>query len=125
MTSVELTAQMLARADLLDATTGTYVARFDDYALARAEAADKDFADGVDKGVYQGIPIGMKDILAMPEGPTTAQSLVLDPDWGAGKQGPVVRRLNDAGAGITGKLRFPAPHAATPSTNERIGGTLR
>lgn len=103
-TSVELVTALIARADAVDPKTGTYVARFDDYALGRAEAADKDFANGVDKGPYQGIPIGMKDILAVAHGPTTANSLVLDPAWGAGRQGPVVNRLEAAGAVITGKL---------------------
>jgi aspartyl-tRNA(Asn)/glutamyl-tRNA(Gln) amidotransferase subunit A len=58
------------------------------------------------------------------EGPTTANSLVLDPEWGAGKDAPVVRRLKQAGAVITGKVvtsefamgapdptkPFPIPH---------------
>jgi aspartyl-tRNA(Asn)/glutamyl-tRNA(Gln) amidotransferase subunit A len=104
VTSVELTTEMLARADALDPKTGTYLARFDDYALAKAEEADKDFSNGVDKGPYQGVPIGIKDILAMAEGPTTANSLILEPAWGEGKDGPVVARLKAAGAVITGKL---------------------
>ena len=103
-TNVELTSAMIARADALDPVTGTYVTRFDDYAMARAQRADEDFADGIDKGPYQGIPIGIKDILAMAEGPTTANSLILDRAWGAGKDAPVVARLKAAGAVITGKL---------------------
>jgi aspartyl-tRNA(Asn)/glutamyl-tRNA(Gln) amidotransferase subunit A len=104
VTSVELTSEMLARADALDPVLGTYLARFDDYALAQAAQADGDFADGIDKGPYQGVPIGIKDILAMAEGPTTSQSLILDPAWGAGKDAPVVARLKAAGAVVTGKL---------------------
>jgi aspartyl-tRNA(Asn)/glutamyl-tRNA(Gln) amidotransferase subunit A len=104
LTSVGLTAACLARADALDPELGTYLARFDDAALSAAATADAELAEGVDRGPLQGIPVGMKDILAMPEGPTTAQSLVLDREWGAGKQGPVVRRLKEAGAVITGKV---------------------
>lgn len=104
VTSVELTSVMTARADTLDPITGTYVTRFDDYAMAQARLADADFANGVDKGLFQGIPIGIKDILAMAEGPTTANSLILDRQWGAGKDAPVVARLKAAGAVITGKL---------------------
>jgi aspartyl-tRNA(Asn)/glutamyl-tRNA(Gln) amidotransferase subunit A len=104
LTSAELTSALLARADLLDPKTGTYVTRLDDYAMAQAEQADKDFANGIDKSPYQGVPIGIKDILAVAEGPTTANSLILDRGWGAGKQGPVVARLKAAGAVITGKL---------------------
>jgi aspartyl-tRNA(Asn)/glutamyl-tRNA(Gln) amidotransferase subunit A len=47
--------------------------------------------------------VGVKDILAAGEGPTTSQSLVLDPAWGEGKDAPIVSRLRAAGAVITGK----------------------
>ncbi len=104
LSSVELTTALLARADALDPALGTYVTRLDDSALAAAARADADFAAGIDKGAYQGIPIGMKDILATSDGPTTANSLVLDRAWGAGKDGPVVARLKAAGAVITGKV---------------------
>jgi aspartyl-tRNA(Asn)/glutamyl-tRNA(Gln) amidotransferase subunit A len=104
LTSVELTRSCLERADALDPLLGTYLTRFDDAALAAAKQADEELTAGIDRGPYQGVPIGMKDILAMPEGPTTAQSLVLDREWGAGKEGPVVRRLKAAGAVVTGKV---------------------
>lgn len=104
VTSVELTTTVLGAADVLDGTLGTYIARFDDAALAAAEQADQDLARGIDRGPYQGVPIGMKDILATSEGPTTAQSLVMDPAWGDGRNGPVVSRLKAAGAVVTGKV---------------------
>jgi aspartyl-tRNA(Asn)/glutamyl-tRNA(Gln) amidotransferase subunit A len=103
LSSVELTRAMLARADRLDGRLGTYLARFDERALAAAAAADAELAAGVDRGPLHGVPVAVKDILAAREGPTTAQSLVLDPDWGAGKDAPVVARLRAAGAVITGK----------------------
>lgn len=103
LTSVALTHALLARADQLDDLLGTYVARFDDDALAAAERADVDFAAGVDRGPLQGIPIGVKDIIAAWEGPTTACSKVLAPDWGRGTDAPVVARLRAGGAVIMGK----------------------
>jgi aspartyl-tRNA(Asn)/glutamyl-tRNA(Gln) amidotransferase subunit A len=104
VTSVELLAEATAKADALDGELGVYLHRFDDEAVAWAQQADADFAAGIDKGPLQGIPTGVKDILAMAEGPTTAQSLVLDPEWGAGKDAIVVERLKAAGAVITGKV---------------------
>jgi aspartyl-tRNA(Asn)/glutamyl-tRNA(Gln) amidotransferase subunit A len=103
VSSVELTQALFARADAHDATLGTYVARFDDTALAAAAQADADFAAGVDRGPLQGIPLGVKDILAAREGATTACSKVLDPDWGRGVDAPAVARLRAQGAVITGK----------------------
>jgi Asp-tRNA(Asn)/Glu-tRNA(Gln) amidotransferase A subunit family amidase len=103
LTSVELTTALLARADRLDPELGTFLARFDGPALERAAHADDELRAGHDRGPLHGVPIGVKDILAAAEGPTTAQSLVLDPAWGAGKDAPVVRRLREAGAVIVGK----------------------
>lgn len=104
LTSVDLTEAVIALANEHDAELGVYLARFDEQALETASHADAELAAGIDKGPFHGIPVGIKDILAVSEGPTTANSLVLDPAWGAGKDGPVVRRLKDAGAVITGKL---------------------
>jgi aspartyl-tRNA(Asn)/glutamyl-tRNA(Gln) amidotransferase subunit A len=114
LTSVALTQAVLARADELDERLGTYVTRFDVIALEAAEQADVDFAAGRDRGPLQGIPVGIKDILAMSEGPTTAQSLVLDPQWGAGKDSFVVARLKRGGAVITGKVTLMEFAAGAP-----------
>jgi aspartyl-tRNA(Asn)/glutamyl-tRNA(Gln) amidotransferase subunit A len=105
LTSVELTTRLLARADRLDATLGTFIARFDETARAAARAADADFAAGIDRGPLQGIPLGIKDIIAAREGPTTACSRILlgDPDWQGGVDAPVVARLRAQGAVILGK----------------------
>ena len=92
---------VVAQSDALDERVGTFLARFDEYALERAAAEDADLAAGIDRGPLQGIPVAVKDILAMAEGPTTANSLVLDPAWGAGKDAIVVERLKAAGAVIT------------------------
>ena len=83
---------MIERADALDPQLGTYLARFDDLARTTAKQADAELASGEDKGPLHGIPVAVKDILAMSDGPTTAQSLVLDPEWGAGHDAPVVSR---------------------------------
>jgi aspartyl-tRNA(Asn)/glutamyl-tRNA(Gln) amidotransferase subunit A len=103
LTSLELTRQLLARVDALDAQLGTFIARFDASALAAAKQADADFAAGIDRGPLQGIPLGIKDIIAAREGATTACSKVLDPDWGRGLDAPVVARLRAQGAIVLGK----------------------
>ncbi|HEY6760392.1 MAG TPA: amidase [Baekduia sp.] len=118
-TSVQLTRAALARADALDERLGVYLARFDATALEAAERADAERAGGVDRGPLHGIPVAVKDIVAMAEGPTTAQSLVLDPAWGEGKDATVVTRLKRAGAVITGKtttmeFAIGAPDPAKP-----------
>ncbi|MFN0030334.1 MAG: amidase [Acidimicrobiales bacterium] len=104
LTSEALTTSLLHAAENLDPTLGVYLARFDETALDAARRADAELAAGTDRGPLHGIPLGIKDILATDEGPTTAQSLVMDPAWGAQGDGPVLRRLRDAGCVIMGKL---------------------
>ncbi|MFN0030098.1 MAG: amidase [Acidimicrobiales bacterium] len=104
LSSVELTKACFAVADALDPTLGAYIARYDDSALAAAGLADAELAAGTDRGPLHGIPIGIKDIIACKEGQTTGNSLVYDTDWYAGQDAPVVARLREAGAVITGKL---------------------
>ncbi len=101
--AVELTQAMLARADALDGSLGVYITRMDETALAAAAQADADFAAGIDRGPLQGIPIGVKDIIATKDAPTTAQSLILDRRWAEGVDAPVTARLRAAGAVIIGK----------------------
>ncbi|MCC6435325.1 MAG: amidase [Acidimicrobiales bacterium] len=104
LTSEALTEACFAVADRLDAELGTYIARYDETALAAAKLADEELAAGIDKGPLHGMPIGIKDIIACQEGQTTGQSLVFDPAFWAGEDAPVVARLRAAGAVITGKL---------------------
>jgi len=108
-TSVELTSSMLAVADQLDPLLGTYISRYDDTALEAAAAADAELASGLDRGPLHGIPLGVKDIIACKEGPTTAQSVVYDPAWWAGRDAPVVERLREAGMVVVGKTTTPTP----------------
>ncbi|MCW2540246.1 MAG: amidase [Frankiales bacterium] len=103
-TSRALVQAVQAAADQWEPDLGIFLARFNDTALQAADVADQELAAGVDRGPLHGIPLGVKDIIATAEGPTTAQSLVLEPDWTvAGQDAPVVARLRNAGAVIVGK----------------------
>lgn len=103
VTSVGLVSELQDAADAFDEPLGTWLARFNDQALAAAAEADAELAAGRDRGPLHGIPLGIKDIIATDEGPTTAQSLILDPAWGEQGDGPVMNRLRAAGAIILGK----------------------
>jgi Asp-tRNA(Asn)/Glu-tRNA(Gln) amidotransferase A subunit family amidase len=103
ISSREITETVLARADRLDEAMGTYISRFDEQALQAASRLDAELQAGRDRGPLHGIPIGIKDIIATDDGPTTAQSLILDPAWGDQGDAPVVARLRAAGAVVMGK----------------------
>lgn len=104
LTSVDLTRAVQARTDVLDKEVGCYIYRTDEAALAAAGRADEERAAGLDRGPLHGIPLGIKDIIATSDAPATAQSLVLDPAFGAQGDAVVVARLRAAGAVLTGKL---------------------
>src|ERR1700722_1040285 len=103
ITSAELTAGMLDRIEHLNPRLGAFIAVTGDGAMIAAEQADADLARGVDKGPLQGIPLGVKDIIATRDAPTTANSYILDRAWGAHWDAPVVERLRAAGAVLMGK----------------------
>jgi aspartyl-tRNA(Asn)/glutamyl-tRNA(Gln) amidotransferase subunit A len=103
ISSTELTGAMLERIDALNHELGAFIAITNETAMAAAANANADFTAGIDRGPLQGIPIGVKDIIATREAPTTANSHILDRNWGAHWDAPVVERLRNAGAVIMGK----------------------
>ncbi|MFC5144659.1 amidase [Streptomyces aureoversilis] len=103
VTSVGLTEAAVAAAERADGVLGVYLTRFVEQARAAARRADEELARGIDRGPLHGIPFAVKDTIAVADGPTTAQSLVHDRGWWAGRDAPVVARLRAAGAVITGK----------------------
>jgi aspartyl-tRNA(Asn)/glutamyl-tRNA(Gln) amidotransferase subunit A len=103
ISSVRLTEALLARIAADNERLGAFVAVTGESALKAAEAADADFAAGVDRGPLQGVPMVVKDIIATEDAPTAANSLVLDPEWGKGMDAPVVARLRAAGTVLLGK----------------------
>jgi aspartyl-tRNA(Asn)/glutamyl-tRNA(Gln) amidotransferase subunit A len=104
ISSVDLTAAQVARAHAAQDTLAAFIVIMDEPALAAAHQADADFAAGIDKGPLQGIPIGVKDIIATRDAPTTANSRVLDRAWGQRDDATVVKKLRAAGAIVIGKL---------------------
>jgi aspartyl-tRNA(Asn)/glutamyl-tRNA(Gln) amidotransferase subunit A len=124
LTSTTLTQQIVDRATALNPVLGAYVEITSEAALDQAAAADVALAAGDDHGPLHGIPLAIKDIIALDGAPTTANSRVLAPNWNGGADAPVVHRLREAGAVFVGKTTtsefaiglpdatkgFPVPH---------------
>jgi aspartyl-tRNA(Asn)/glutamyl-tRNA(Gln) amidotransferase subunit A len=102
VSATELVRHAITVADHTDALVGTFLTRFIDESLAAAAAADDAIAAGVDLGPLHGIPIGIKDMISTREGPTTAQSVVFDPDSST-DDATVAANLRAGGAVIMGK----------------------
>ncbi|QGG97024.1 amidase [Actinomarinicola tropica] len=103
LSSVGLTETLLERIEQTQDTLGAFVTDLRDQALDAASVADAELAAGVDKGVLHGVPLAIKDIIAVAGAPTTANSRILDPEWGGDADAPVAARLREAGAVFIGK----------------------
>jgi Asp-tRNA(Asn)/Glu-tRNA(Gln) amidotransferase A subunit family amidase len=128
LTAVRLLEKVTARAAKLDPLIGAYITRTDDAAKAAAARADEELAAGIDKGPLHGIPLGVKDIIATADAPSTAQSLILRPEFGQQGDAVVVARLRAAGAVITGKtttmeyaIGTPDPSKGFPTPRNAFG----
>jgi Asp-tRNA(Asn)/Glu-tRNA(Gln) amidotransferase A subunit family amidase len=105
--SVELTQMYLDRLHHFNQHLECVVTFTDDLALAQAQQADQEIANGRYRGPLHGIPWGAKDLLAVPGYTTT---------WGAApfksqvidQKATVVQRLEEAGAVLVAKLTLGA-----------------
>ena len=107
VSSTALTQMYLERLKRYDPLLHFVITLTPDRAMAQAKEADQEIAAGKYRGPLHGIPWGAKDLLAVKGYPTT---------WGAGgfeKQqfdydASVVKRLDQAGAVLLGKLTLGA-----------------
>ena len=111
---VELTSAYLDRIAALDGELGAYITVMADQALAQARQAEAEMRAGEDKGALHGIPVAVKDIIYTKGTLTSGGSRVLA-DFVPGEDSTIVRRLNDAGAALLGKLNL---------SEFAIGGTI-
>jgi aspartyl-tRNA(Asn)/glutamyl-tRNA(Gln) amidotransferase subunit A len=119
----ELTEQALARIAERDPALNAFQLVLADYARAAARRAEQEIAAGNYRGPLHGVPIAIKDLLAMSGTPTTAGSKILAnniTDFNAA----AVERLEAAGAVIVGKTRL-SEFAYSPGSNNAHYGPTR
>jgi aspartyl-tRNA(Asn)/glutamyl-tRNA(Gln) amidotransferase subunit A len=104
-TSVALTTQCLAAIEAWSDGLGAFITVTADAALASAREADRELAQGQDRGPLHGIPISVKDIIDVAGVPTTAASRVRG-SHPASSDAIVTTRLKAAGAVIVGKTNL-------------------
>ena len=103
VTSVALTRDAISRIDRIEPAINAFITRTNERAMAEAEAADRDFAAGIDNGPLQGVPYALKDIYETAGLRTTCHSkLLLDNVPKA--DGVVATRLRENGGVLLGKL---------------------
>jgi aspartyl-tRNA(Asn)/glutamyl-tRNA(Gln) amidotransferase subunit A len=96
------------------------VAVFEAEALAAAERADAELAAGTDRGALHGIPVAIKDVIAVRETPTRGGGNAWSPDWHP-QDAESVARLRAAGAVVIGKTHTMEFACGMP---DRRDGTL-
>ena len=102
---VELTRALLDRIAALDGELKSYATVMEDQAMAAALAAEQEIASGRYRGALHGVPIAVKD-LCLTRGVATMGGAQALRDFVPDFDGTVVRKLNDAGAVILGKLNL-------------------
>jgi aspartyl-tRNA(Asn)/glutamyl-tRNA(Gln) amidotransferase subunit A len=105
ISSVELAEVCLRRIDRLDSSLNAFLAVTAEHALEAARRADQELARGTARSLVHGVPVAVKDLFDTRGVETTANSRVWSgrvPDETA----TVVRRLEDSGAVMLGKLQM-------------------
>jgi len=103
LSPVALAEASLARLESAGRSLNAVAAILRDRALEEARAVEKDLAAGKKRGPLQGIPYGVKDLLAAKGAPTAWGSKVFG-DQTFAEDSTVVRRLREAGAVLVAKL---------------------
>lgn len=102
---VAVTRSQLDRIASLDGALASYALVMADVAMAQAEAAEAEIAAGRYRGTLHGVPIAVKD-LCWTKGVPTAAGMAIHKDFCPNEDATVVRRLNEAGAVLLGKLQM-------------------
>ncbi len=101
-TPTELVAEALERIDQLDADIQAFITVLRDQAYQDAEKAEMEQRTGLYRSPLHGVPIAIKDIIAVKNVRTTAGSKVLENHISL-EDATVVEQLRKAGAIILGK----------------------
>jgi len=99
----ELAEFSLDRLDTVGRSLNAVATLTPERAMAAARRAEDELSAGVDRGPLHGIPYGAKDLLATVDYPTSWGAAPLR-DQQFGRDAEVIRRLDEAGAVLVGKL---------------------
>ncbi|CAL9468505.1 Acylamidase [Streptomyces sp. enrichment culture] len=105
---VEATRAALARAEEIQPELNAFVRLFAEGALEQAGASEERWRRGEPRGLLDGVPVTVKDILLLRGAPTLRGSRTIDPAGGRwDEDAPSVARLREHGAVFLGKTTTP------------------
>lgn len=100
---VELTKAVLDHAEAVQKDTNAYMAFYREEALKKATKAEEEISNGNYRGMYHGIPMAVKDNIYMKNKVTTMSSKI-HKDFVSDYDATVVKKMQDAGVILIGKL---------------------
>jgi aspartyl-tRNA(Asn)/glutamyl-tRNA(Gln) amidotransferase subunit A len=122
ISSVELTRAVIARTKAIEPQVHAFNSFDEANALAQAEASDKRRAEGQARGVLDGIPVGLKDVIAVEGQPLTASSKMLA-NFVSPYDATVTQKLKNAGAVCWGRLNLDEFAMGSSTENSAFGPT--
>lgn len=102
---VEVTTELLEHAQKLNGEVNAYISFSAEQALSDAKVAEQEIAVGKYRGVFHGVPLGLKDNLYVG-GQVTTMASRIHKDFVSEDDATVVAKLKNAGAVLTGKLNM-------------------
>ena len=107
LSPVEVTRAVLERIEAVGATYNAFCVLDAERALAAARESEARWAGGEPKGLVDGVPATVKDLILAKGWPTLRGSRAIDPDQAWDEDGPPVARLRAHGAVLLGKTTTP------------------
>ncbi len=121
--SRELTQAYLARIERLEPKVRAFLTLTPEMALRQAEAADDRLRAGEDEAPLLGVPLAVKDVLAVAGVRATAGSRILE-NFVPPFNGSAVQRLLDAGVVVLGKTNTDEFAMGSSTENSAYGPTF-
>jgi aspartyl-tRNA(Asn)/glutamyl-tRNA(Gln) amidotransferase subunit A len=122
VSAVEVAQAHLDRITAVDEKVHAFLHINADAALAQAKAVDAKVTAGIKLGPLAGVPLGLKDVLAMKGEPTTAGSKILE-GWRPPYDSTVVQRLRAADIVILGKTNMDEFAMGSSTEHSAYGAT--
>lgn len=122
ISAVDLMQAVIARTQAVEGRVHAFNSYDVEDALAQARASDERRARGEARGPLDGIPIGLKDVIAVNGQPLTASSRMLK-NFVSPYDATVTQRLRDAGAICWGRLNMDEFAMGSSTENSAFGPT--
>ncbi|MDA1097950.1 MAG: amidase [Proteobacteria bacterium] len=104
---VDATTAVLDRIHAVNAKINAFMIIDDEGAMASAKQSEARWAKGEPKGLVDGVPTTIKDLMLTKGWPTLKGSLTIDPAGPWDEDAPCVARLREHGAVLLGKTTTP------------------